>query len=208
MRAESWCSDPLLARKNDPSAKFMKLSQGVGPYKFDEYSVQIDAFPTNLSPAAYLKEFAENPNRAVSSWVFDVANKFRKRVPGRIALGDIWDIDVMGPDNGSIVLVELSASFGKEKIDAWFDIQTIECLKYGTHPECGAREFGYEMVGENVRIYTRGVSRAYMNLHRAGTPVQRISWGAMLSGIAEGLKRRGAKVSNSSVRKEIVNQAC
>ena len=152
LKQEAWCNNPSLAKTNDPTAKFMKLSQGVGPYKKDEYSISIESFPANLSPIKYLKEFAMSPNGAVNSTIFNIANKFKKRTPGRLAIGDIWDIDIMGPDNGSIVLVKTSQSLiagsnlkGESSAsEGWFDIQTIECEKYGTHPECGAREFGFE----------------------------------------------------------------
>ena len=83
--------------------------------------------------------------------------------------------------------------------DGWFDIQTIECEKYGTHPECGAREFGFERLGGGVKIYTRGVSRAYMHAHRTWTPIQDRSWKSMLSGIADVLIKRGASIQNSDV---------
>lgn len=207
LKHEAWCSNPALAKTNDTTAKFMPLSKGVGPYKSDEYSIEIDSFPTNLSPIAYLKEFAMSPNKAVNSTVFNIANKFKKRAPGRLALGDIWDIDIMGPDNGSIVLVKTSPSLAGGKhlaatsgsSDAWFDIQTIECKKYGTHPECGAREFGFETTLNGIKFYTRGVSRAYIQMHRLGTPIQNQSWKGMLSGIAEELIKRGATIANKTV---------
>ena len=204
LESEAWCSDKLLASRNDRSAKFMLLSQGAGPYKRDEYSITVDSFPSGLSPLMYLKEFAMSPNDAVSSTIFNVANRFKKRVPGRLALGDIWDIDILGPDNGSIVLVKTSGNLvGAENVsvdtDGWFDIHTIECEKYGTHPECGAREFGFERLGGGVKIYTRGVSRAYMHAHRTGTPIQDRSWKSMLSGIADVLIKHGASIQNSDV---------
>ena len=182
----------------------MQLSDGVGPYKYDEYSITINSFPTNLSPMSYLKEFAMSPNSAVNNKIFNIANKFKKRISGRLALGDIWDIDIMGPDNGSIVLVKTSpylvSSNGFDiQADAWFDIQTIECEKYGTHPECGGREFGFESLPTGIKFYTRGVSRSYMQIHRSGTPIQNQSWKSMLSGIAEELTQRGAIINNKTV---------
>jgi len=204
LKSESWCSDKNLASRNDPTAKFMTLSQGSGPYKRDEYSINVESFPPGISPLMYLKEFAMNPNDAVDSRVFNIANKFKKRVPGRLALGDIWDIDILGPDNGSIVLVKTSQNLTasrnvSEDTDGWFDIQTIECKKYGTHPECGAREFGFQATSNGTKFYTRGVSRAYMHAHRTGSPIQHQSWKSMLSGIADVLINRGASIKNKDV---------
>lgn len=210
LKEGKWCSNPALAKTNDHTAKFMELSQGVGPYKYDEYSIIIDSFPANLHPITYLKEFAISPNKAVKSTVFNIANKFKKRSPGRLALGDIWDINILGPDNGSIVLVKTSNNLvsGSPLIsigasaDTWFDIQTIECKRYGTHPECGAREFGFEKLPNGVKFYTRGVSRSYMHIHRPGTPIQNLSWKNMLNGIANELIRRGATIKNKTVKIE------
>ena len=199
LRKESWCDNPMLAKKNDASAKFMRLSQGAGPYKYDEYSVIIDSFPSNLSPIDYLKEFAMDLNKAVNNSDFNSANVFTKRAKKRLELGDVWDIDIKGPDNGSIVLVALSPDFGKKNISSWFVIQTIECDKYGTHPECGAREFGFEVLRNSTKFYTRGVSRAYMHIHRMGSSIQKKSWIGMLTGISTELAKRGAKITNKSV---------
>lgn len=204
LKSEAWCKNKSLASKNDRTAKFMELSQGAGPYKKDEYSINVDSFPSALSPLTYLKEFAMSPNDAVKSTGFNIANKFKKRIPGRLALGDIWDIDILGPDNGSIVLVSTSQNLvGTDSVSVdtsgWFDIQTIECEKYGTHPECGAREFGFETTDNGIKFYTRGVSRAFMHAHRTGSPIQHQAWKSMLGGIADELTKRGASIQNKTV---------
>ncbi|MFZ5601250.1 MAG: hypothetical protein ACOY7J_02260 [Pseudomonadota bacterium] len=206
LRNAAWCNDPGLAKINDGSARFQRISEGAGPYNYDEYSVVVNSFPRNLTPIKYLKEFAMNLNAAVDNFTFNAANVFTKRDSSRLRVGDIWDIDFLGPDNGSIILVALSDNFGREGISSWFDIQTIECRKYGTHPECGAREFGFEVVSGGTKYYTRGVSRAYLQFHRTGAPVQRQSWISMLEGIAATLIKRGAVIRNTKVAEEQVSR--
>ncbi|MFK8015708.1 MAG: hypothetical protein AB8G17_09740 [Gammaproteobacteria bacterium] len=205
LRTGAWCNNPALANKNDSTAKFMKLSQGAGPYKYDEYAVHIDSVSGTVL-FNYLKAFAMDVNRTVKNPIFDQINVFEKRNERRIELSDIWDINIVGADNGSIVLVEKSPNFGKTGISSWIDIQTIECEKYGTHPECGAREFGFELNRNRATFYTRGVSRAYMHIHRTGTPIQHQGWTSMLTGIAAELKKKGAIINNSEVHSKMVEK--
>lgn len=200
MRAAKWCTNPSLAKKNDPSAEFQELKSGAGPVKCDEYSVEITSMPSGLSAEAYLLEFAEDPNKAIGSSGFNFINVFKKRTPGRVCVGDIYDIDILGPDNGSIVLVDTSKSFGKSTGDMWFDIQTIKCDKYGTHPECGAREFGFNYARDSVVFYTRGISRARTTAHRTGNPIQHRGWMAMMKGIAGSIKKRGGTVKDGAIK--------
>jgi hypothetical protein len=206
LRAEKWCETPWIASKNDQSAKFQKLSEGVGPYVYDEYAVVIDGMPSALTAESYLKEMALAPNGAVNHGAFDAINVFIKRMKSSVAIGDIYDIDIAGPENGSIVLVALSAGFGVSTVSSWFDIQTIECDKYGSHPECGAREFGYEYTSGGVKFYTRGVSRPSNIAMMAGAAPQLLGWTAMMKGISESIRRRGGTPRENSFTAEKVSK--
>jgi hypothetical protein len=98
----------------------------------------------------------------------------------------------MGPDNGSIILVDLSPEFGKSASEGWFDIATIECDMYGTHPEHGAREFGFEAGPRGTTFYTRGVSRPInWAVGIGGAGPQRQGWKAMMEGIKDTIVKQG-----------------
>jgi hypothetical protein len=192
LREGSWTDDPKTASMNDASCKFQKLSDGSGSYVYDEYSVIITTMPKNLTAEAYLLEFAKSPNVAINNGLFNTINRFTKRTNADPKIGDIYDIDILGPDNGSIVLVALSPGFGTAHGDSWFDIQTVSCDKYGSHPENGAREFGFEYVSDGVKFYTRGVSRpGNVAVRLAGAGPQMMGWTAMMKRISESIRRRG-----------------
>ena len=201
LREGSWTDDPKIASKNDATCKFQKLSDGSGSYVYDEYSVIITAMPSRLTAEAYLLEFAKSPNDAINNGLFNTINRFTKRTSTDPKIGDIYDIDILGPDNGSIVLVALSPGFGTAHGDSWFDIQTIDCEKYGSHPENGAREFGFEYVPEGVKFYTRGVSRpGNVGVRLAGAGPQMMGWTAMMKGISESIRRRGGTPKENSFK--------
>ena len=186
---------------NDPSCAFQKLSEGSGAYVYDDYSVIISAMPRNLSAEAYLLEFASAPNKAVGNAWFNGINVFTKRTCSPPGIGDLYDIDILGPDNGSIVVVAISPGFGMSTGDSWFDIQTVSCAKYGSHPEYGAREFGFEYVSDGVMFYTRGVSRpANLITGIVGRAPQMAGWTAMMKGISETIRRRGGTPKENSFR--------
>jgi hypothetical protein len=206
LRKASWLTtvDP---KKNDSSAAYQTLEAGWGDYVYDEYSVTITAMPANLTAEAYLLEFAKSPNGAVNRGLFNFINAFTKRSPSGPAIGDIYDIDIIGPDNGSIVLVQLSPGFGTAIGSSWFDIQTIECEKYGTHPENGAREFGFEYVTDGVMFYTRGVSRGhFLGAQTAGAAFQNLGWTGMMKGISESIRSRGGRPKEHSFHVEKVKK--
>ena len=202
LRNAAWIGkvDP---KKNDPSCIFQVLKDGYGDFIYDEYSVTISSMPPNLTAEAYLLEFSKDPNAAVDRGLFNFINVFTKRSKSTPAIGDIYDIDIVGPDNGSIIVVDLSPAFGVQTGDSWFDIQTIEFEKYGTHPENGAREFGFEYVGDGVMFYTRGVSRGhFLGAQLAGGAFQNLGWTGMMKGISESIRKRGGRPKEGSFQVE------
>jgi hypothetical protein len=201
LRLGSWTTNAQLASMNDSSCAFQKLSEGSGSYVYDEYSVIISAMPATLTAEDYWLEFAKSPNKAVDNGLFSAMNVFTKRTSSSPKIGDLYDIDILGPDNGSIVLVALSPGFGMLSGDGWFDIQTVSCAKYGSHPENGAREFGFEYVSDGVKFYTRGISRPGNAVIRlAGAAPQMMGWTGMMKGISETLRRRGGTPKENSFK--------
>lgn len=207
LRSAAWIGivDP---KQNDSSCIFQVLADGYGDYVYDEYSVVISSMPSNLSAESYWLEFARDPNSAVDRSLFNVINVFKKRRISPPAIGDIYDIDILGPDNGSIVAVAVSPGFGATTGDSWFDIQTVECKKYGSHPENGAREFGFQYVTDGVMFYTRGVSRGhFFGSQTAGSVPQALGWTGMMKGISETIRRRGGQPKENSFKAEKVKQS-
>ncbi|QZH74746.1 MAG: hypothetical protein JY451_13970 [Erythrobacter sp.] len=200
LRAESWITEqPKLASTSDPSAKYQPLSGGSGTYAYDEYSVLISGMPSNVSAGEYIRRFSNDFNGTVNNGLFNAMNMFSKRTSGDPKLGDIYDIDIAGPDNGSIVVVAISSGFGTSDAEGWFDIQTITCKKYGTHPEYGAREFGFEKVDQGYKFYTRGVSRPENALVRIGGKFpQAASWSALMKGISTSISQLGGSPKANS----------
>jgi len=164
---------------------------------YDEYSIVIDTMPAGLTPEAFLEELAQDVNRAVYNEVFDSVNVFRRlrAAPGqRAAVGDIHEIDISGPDNGSVMLVE--------RTPRYFVFQTIITSFWatGAHPEYGSREFGFERRPDgSIMFYTRGVSRAANDVvELVGAGPQQKGWTALLAGIAATLAVRGGKPRTGS----------
>ncbi len=179
-----------------PRAKLQSIASGTGLTVFDEYSIIMDEMPPKLTAEAYLTEMTQDLNAAVKSETFDKINEFTRtqkdQQRGNPAVGDIYDIDILGPDNGSVILVERTSNL--------FIFQTVETLQTGMHPEFGSREFGFEVLEKGaVRWYTRGASRAGSDVAAAvGAPVQKLGWTAMVTGIANTLKSRGGRIRPGS----------
>ncbi len=141
----------------------------------------MDTMPSGTTPEAYLQEMANDLNKAVNSKDFDSINTFHRRPlgTGGPAVGDVYHIDIAGPDNGSVMLVESASDH--------FIFQTVETKEDGTHPEYGARQFGFERIsGGAVRWYTRGTSRPSMTPGGGtiGRHAQEKGWTRMLRGMA------------------------
>lgn len=200
LREGAWVASPGIAATNDATCKFQSLADGSGGYVHDEYSIMVSGMPPGLTPGGFMLEFANNPNATVKNGYFTALTVLTKRTSTPPKIGDIYDIDIIGPDNGSIVLVALAPDFGKSG-DSWFDIQTVSCEKYGSHPENGAREFGCESTAEGIRFYTRGISRPSNALVRfVGAAPQALGWTAMMKGISESIKKRGGTPVDNSFR--------
>ncbi len=195
LQKASWNSAPGVGRMMAAAgASPQLLSQGVASYISDEYSIRLTKMPSSLTAETLLVNFADNPNRTVGNGRFNTINVFVRRTPGmQPAVGDIYDIDLMGPLNGSVMTTEQSDSFGVATIPsgAYFDVQAIT-TNYGVLPEHGAREFGFEYFAGIVVFYTRGVSRA-RNLAGAfiGKAPQQLGWIAAMTGIRDQLRSKG-----------------
>jgi hypothetical protein len=188
---EAWKTDPTITGAlSAQGASYQSHTSGwaAGDLIFDEYSIVVDAMPTGTTPESYLQEMAQDLNKAVNSPDFDSINTFhrRPRGSGGPAVGDIYHIDIKGPDNGSVMLVRSASDH--------FIFQTVTTKEDGTHPEYGSRQFGFQrLAGTAVRWYTRGASRPGVTPGGGtiGRHAQEAGWTRMLRGIAAELVRRG-----------------
>lgn len=198
LKEEAWNQDPMFLKALEiANAKPQPLAAGNGKVVLDDYSILIEKMPSGATPNQFLRDMLMNLNSTINDRGFDRVNVFFRRSSGSIQIGDVYDIDIP-VDNGSVALAVLDTDY--------FVFHTIESKKYGTHPECGSREFGFEYVGDLVRIYTRGVSRA-ANLvgswggtitHYAGKLPQIMGWTRLMKGISNTIYSRGGKPKEQS----------
>ena len=66
--------------------------------------------PQNLSPEQYLYEMAVDFNKAVNSKQFDKFVEFTKISPGAPDVGSFYTIDLPGPDDGNVMIIEMTSS--------------------------------------------------------------------------------------------------
>jgi hypothetical protein len=192
LRAEPWQNSPtIIAALREGHAVFQLLKDGAGDYVYDEYSIIVDAMPPAKTPEGFLEDMAADLNGTVRDSGFDTINVFRRRRGGKAMIGEVIDIDIMGPDNGSVILVESTPTY--------FVFQTVDSDKMGSHPENGSREFGFERLGSGFRFYTRGVSRPGNFIVRlAGTIPQRRGWTRLMMGISNRVVQVGGTSSGGS----------
>jgi hypothetical protein len=204
LQISAWNSAPGCARMMAAAgASPQLLSQGVASYISDEYSIRLTEMPSGLSAEQLIVNFADNPNKTVGHGRFNTINVFVRRTPGLPpAVGDIYDINLFGPINGSVMTTEQSGGFGVATMPggAYFDVQAIT-TDYGVLPEHGAREFGFEYQSGTVVFYTRGVSRAH-NLAGAivGKAFQQLGWIAAMTGIRDQIRIKGGNADEQVQR--------
>lgn len=164
--------------------------KGFPDYVYDNYSVIVEKMPLGITPEAFLLELLKDLNGTVKNKTFDDLNEFTRRSKDTPKIGDIYDIDIEGPDNGSVVLTGLTNSY--------FIFSTIETKlsETGKHPEYGSREFGFERNADGtITFYTRGASRpGDFLIEHIGARKQAQSWNSLIAGIKAGIEQRGGQV--------------
>ncbi|WP_144243666.1 hypothetical protein [Azospirillum argentinense] len=204
LKSREWeKNDECIKYLNANKVKMQNISQGVGAINYDEYSILIELMPKNITPGKFLQDLASDINQTVNHGMFNTMNVFVRNSKKEPKIGDIYDIDILGPDNGSIMTVAISPDFGSDQASSgWFIINTVESGKYGTHPESGAREFGYETIADGIKFYTRGASRPQNVGSKIGGSIpQSMSWSAMMEGIGTSISMKGGKANMKSIKK-------
>jgi peptidoglycan hydrolase-like protein with peptidoglycan-binding domain len=185
LRTEKWC-ETLKADLEKLKAVCQLVVDGTGDYIYDEYKVEVERMPTDTSPEKFLSALASNINGAVQNKDFDQINVFKRRQKGDAMVGEIVDIDILGPIDGSVVLGEMEKTY--------FIYQTIDLDWEIAHPENGSREFGYQIENQKIFFYTRGVSRPSNYLSALGGPIpQKMGWTALMKGISTKINSAGGK---------------
>ncbi len=193
---QAFLDDPAV--KNAVARSGGKLQKHDGGRSFlvyDEYYILVDSMPPGVTPEAFLLEFATELNRTVADGGFSAVNVFIRRSPHKVAVGEIVDINMFGPDNGSVILTALKPNY--------FIYTVLNNDTYGgEHPEYGSREFGFERMHDGrIKIYTRAVSSpADVLADHVGKFFQEGGWTCMLRGMGNTIERRRGKIVPNSFK--------
>ncbi|GAA3348908.1 hypothetical protein GCM10020358_69150 [Amorphoplanes nipponensis] len=196
LREEPWVSDPRVQAALERSGTSLQRAElGADSYIFDEYAVVINEIPRELDLSRLVTAMAAGINEFAESSRFDMLTRFQRRAADRPpTIGELIDIDISGPDDGTVMLVELT--------DSRFVYQTVATSPHetGAHPEFGAREFGIERLdGDSAILYTRGFSRGDWLIKAANeftgpvsipSMLQRWAWQSLLDGASHAIGRQ------------------
>ncbi|MGE0642374.1 MAG: Ig-like domain-containing protein [Nitrospira sp.] len=196
--------DPaVLSELKRHDAVAQKLSDGYGDYIYDDYSIRIDSLPSGFSKSEFINELLSSINKTVNSADFDKLAIFTRRTPGEpLSPGQIFDIDIYGPDNASVVL--------SKKSDLTYTFTTIKnnsIFRNGDHVVYGSRDFGFREVDGELQFFTKGVSRTKNWWIDNGEPLigwilgglpQDLLWRNFVDGIGKTLSAKGANVDFKS----------
>ncbi|MEO0769351.1 MAG: hypothetical protein AAFY72_07940 [Cyanobacteria bacterium J06649_4] len=127
-------------------------------------------------------------------------------------LGDIYSINIKGPDNGNVIVAEIHESNEASRIR----YATLDAGhgrgRRNNHPNRGSREYGFEANPDgSTTFYSRGVDQWRNPIAQAGnsifspTPQQQF-WLDFLDGIGERVKLAGGSVISEADFSEFVGQ--
>ncbi|MBD2065990.1 hypothetical protein H6F93_00280 [Leptolyngbya sp. FACHB-671] len=196
LEKEAWATAPdFIKLLEKAQAKLQRLKDGFGETVRDEYSFVVDRMANDVKPESIIVSLAKDMNETVNNESFNRLCEFDK-LSSDPALGAVIHIDIIGPDNGSVIISEISPSA--------FTLSTIEIEKTGSHPENGSREFGFEVNSDqSILFYTRGVSRPNTAIGKVGDPLQRQTWTSLLEGLSKALELKGCAIRPASLRIEV-----
>lgn len=185
LRDERWTFNPAIRMGlTAVGATLQSLADGSGLCVCDEYSFMVATMPPKVTPEIFVVDMASDLNGTVDDAGFSAVNTFERSRKGAPKVGEIVHIDIAGPDNGSVILVELTTEY--------FVFQTVKTSHDGSHPENGSREFGFERMGSQIKFYTRGVSRpGNAAIRLAGAVPQMVGWTRLCRGLSDTISKRG-----------------
>ena len=136
-----------------------KIEDASGDLNIDRYDVRVDTLPTidgaQLDAPGLLQRIRLNLNDFVDS----TYATFSPYVPGTDdamwasgSIGAVYKIDMLGPDNASVVASIIE--------DSRWRFSTVHAPDTGDHPVSGHREFGFRNGDQGeLLFYTRGADR-------------------------------------------------
>lgn len=192
LKAEAWTTDPrFIAGLAAGGATVQSVTGGSGSYNYDEYAILVESLPPGATVSSFLMEMAGDLNGTVDDGIFNTINRFSKPPTTPPQVGQIISIDILGPDNGSVIIAKIEPTY--------FIFMTVTTPADGTHPEYGSREFGIEQEGELMRLYTRGCSRpGNIAIRVGGAAPQNIGWTRLCRGLSDTIDARGGKAQPGS----------
>lgn len=142
---------PLAARH----MRIQRFADAHGALNLDRYEVRISRLPSGATPETLLAEIRKNINRYVDTrnsefipYEAGDATLWSSNSP----LGAVLKIDILGPDNASVVCSLAEARRWR--------FTTIHAPWSGDHPVSGHREFGIRPDGDGFVFFTRAADRA------------------------------------------------
>lgn len=156
LRDAAWKSSPEVhdaLLRSGSRLQLMDEGTEYYPALFDSYFLPIDKMPGGMDESTFVEMWGSDITKTVGSFWFDRLGVFRRREAGRpLAVGDIYDIDMVGPDDASVMIVD--------KTPFSFSFAGISNPKTGHHIETGAREFGIRKDASGVPgLYIIGASK-------------------------------------------------
>jgi hypothetical protein len=170
------------------NASLQNIEDGRGNYVFDRYEITVDQMPPGMSPDFLLSSMAADLNGTVGNADFDRMSTFSRRDSSSPEVGNIYDIDILGFDNGSVMLTE--------RADDHFVFSTIRTEESGSHPEFGSREFGFTNNPDgSTTFYTSGASRPRdVMVDLFGDAPQERTWNSLMEGLSNRIEEQQGEV--------------
>lgn len=191
---QDWLPSDVAQSMKTNGLDHQPIAEGNGPVNFDEYSVTVEKMPPGVTPEQFLQRLANDPNGTLQNGGFDRWVEFDRRGSDRTPArpGAIYDLDILGPDDASVVMRDQSSSH--------FTLTTVNGKPHGEHPIYGNREFGFRRNQDgSVTFYTLAADRMDLANGKtlageAGKAAQASTWNAWTEAIQETITRQGGRV--------------
>lgn len=128
----------------------------------------------------------------IGEFTYFEPNKVANRANRLPTVGDIFQVDIWGPDNGDVMMTELKESPGRSRFR--YSTLTNNLPKgSGSHPNNGSREYGYSKTLDGwTKFYVRGIDQyrtpRLPGAETIGIVKQNEFWLSFLEGIGNRVK--------------------
>jgi hypothetical protein len=165
-------------------------STAAGPMT-DFYGVPV-TLPEGMTPEMMLAQMRDGMNEGVRpgdgrATDFDDIVNFPNAGPGGRRVGEMTDLNLAGPDNGTIIYNDVDISDGD------FSVNTATTDSAGLHPVSGRRSWGYVPYGDGqFMFYTSGSDTHVLpGSDVVGQGAQLETWMAMSRALQERVREAG-----------------